>query len=114
MIKSANSLAVNWTSNGMKKYGVAILLMLWGLISTSALAASPPALTVPTGLSLAEIKITGNEFVMLQNNTGGAIPDLSKYWLYAFNNVNPLAPGVTSNSQQLPAGNLAQGQAVLL
>ena len=114
MIKSANSLAVNWTSNGMKKYGVAVLVMLGGLIPASVSAAIPPALAVPAGLSLAEIKITGNEFVMLQNNTGAAIVDLSKYWLYAFNNVNPLASGVTSNSQQLPAGSLANGQYVLL
>ena len=88
--------------------------MLWGSISTLVLAANPPALVVPAGLSVAEIKITSNEFVMLQNNTGGAILDLSKYWLYVFNNVNPLAAGVTSNSQQLPAGSLANGQYILL
>lgn len=88
--------------------------MLMGVISPTVHAVSPPALTTPTGLSLAEIKITGNEFIILQNNTGLTITDLSKYWLYAFNNVNPLASGVSSSSQQLPPGSLASGQTVLL
>lgn len=77
-------------------------------------AATPPPLATPTGLSLAEIKITGNEFLILQNNTGTTITDLSKYWLYFFNNVNPVAPGVTSSSQQLPTGSLTNGQFILL
>lgn len=98
----------------MKKYGVAILLMLGWLVPASALAADPPPLAVPAGLSLAQIKITGNEFVMLQNSTGVTIPDLNKYWLYVFNNVNPLAAGVNSSSQQLPAGSLVNGQYILL
>ncbi|OVE79292.1 hypothetical protein BVY00_00810 [bacterium G20] len=98
----------------MKKYVALIFLMLLGLLPARVLAASPPTLVVPSGLSLAEIKITGNEFVMLQNNTGTPIPDLSKYWLYVFNNVNPLAAGVSSSSQQLPTGSLASGQTVLL
>ena len=91
-------------------------MLLVGLIQTpqNSLAATAPTLATPGGLSLAEIKITGNEFVMLQNNSGAAIPDLSKYWLYVFNNLNPLAVGVSSSTQQLPAGNLAPGQTVLL
>src|SRR5581483_6407909 len=40
--------------------------------------------------------------------------DLSKYWLYDFNNVNPLASGVSSSTQQLPAAALANGQTLLL
>ncbi len=98
----------------MKKYVVAIFLMLMGSISSSVLATAPPTLATPASLSLAEIKITGNEFVVLQNNTGNTITDLSKYWLYDFNNVNPLAIGVSSSSQQLPAGSLANGQTILL
>lgn len=98
----------------MKKYGVVILLMLLGIPEASALAASPPPLAAPPGLTLAEIKITGNEFVILQNNTGSTISDLSNYWLYVFNNVNPLAAGVSSSSQQLPSGSLASGQFALL
>src|SRR3990167_2839140 len=98
----------------MKKCVLAIFLMLIGGISPGVLAASPPTAAVPLGLSLAEIKVTGNEFVILQNNTGGAITDLSKYWLYVFNNINPLAAGVSSSSQQLPSGTLANGQFILL
>src|SRR5258708_3106439 len=97
----------------MRKYVVAIFLMFLGYISPAALAVTPPVLAVPGGLSLAEIKITGNEFVVLQNN-GPAITDLSRFWLYAFNNVNPMASGVSSSSQQLPTGALASGQIVLL
>ena len=91
-----------------------IFLMLIGLGSSRAWAANPPELAVPSGLSLAEIKITGTEFLMLQNNTGSTISDLSKYWLYIFNNVNPLASGVSSSSQQLPSGVLGNGQTILL
>ena len=98
----------------MKKCVLVIFLMLIGGISPGVLAASPPTAAVPLGLSLAEIKVTGNEFVMLQNNTGGTITDLSKYWLYFFNNVNPLAVGVSSSSQQMPPGSLLNGQIILL
>ncbi len=90
-----------------------IFLVLWGSSIPKILAASPPSLATPNGLSLAEIKITGSEFVMLQNN-GAAIADLSRYWLYAFNGTNPLAAGVSSSTQQLPAAALAPGQTILL
>src|SRR5438067_379849 len=108
----------------MKKYFLVILLMLSGLLSPlsrAVLAASlpagqagPPIVGGPSGLSIIEIKITGNEFIMLQNNSGSTISDLSKYWLYNFNNINPLAAGVSSSAQQLPATSLANGQTVLL
>ena len=99
------------------KIGILILtlgLCLSGLSPTLIFATSPPTLAVPIGLSFAEIKITGNEFVMLQNNSGTNIADLSAYWLYDFNNTNPLASGVSSSSQQLPAASLADGQTILL
>lgn len=101
---------------GMKKYFLVFLMLLGSFVSAfyRALAASPPTLAGPSGLALIEIKITGNEFVMLQNNTGAAISDLSRYWLYDFNNTNPLAAGVSTSNQQLPAGTLAPGQTVLL
>lgn len=75
---------------------------------------SPPAFTVPPVLAIAELKMTGDEFVVLQNNTGSAIPDLSRYWLQYFNNTDPLSPGVKSSAQQLPAGALPTGSAILL
>lgn len=88
--------------------------MLFSFIPKTVWATTPPVLEVPASLSLAEIKITGNEFLLLQNNSGATISDLSKYWLYSFNNVNPLAVGVSSSSQQLPPVSLANGQTVLL
>src|SRR5690242_11138380 len=102
----------------MKKYWLAVFLLFIGLLapatSSRAQAASPPTIAGPSGLALIEIKITGTEFVMLQNNSGAIIPDLSKYWLDDFNNVNPVAAGVSSSSQQLPPASLAAGQTVLL
>lgn len=91
-----------------------LLVVIFQGLQPLAKAAAPPVLAGPPGLSLIEIKITGNEFVMLQNNTGAAISDLSKYWLYNFNNVNPLAAGVSSSTQQLPAAPLGDGQTILL
>ena len=82
--------------------------------ATSYALASPPPLGVPAQLAIAEIKITGDEFLVIQNNSGTNIADLSQYWLEGFNNVNPLAAGVSSSSQQLPAVNLAAGQSVML
>lgn len=77
-------------------------------------AAVPPVLASPQSLSFAEIKITGDEFLVLQNNSGQNITDLSSYWLQDFNNVNPLAAGVSNSSQQLPQVSLAAGQTLLL
>jgi hypothetical protein len=102
----------------MKKYFIAILLMLFSVfelaLTASAAVTSPPPLAAPSSLSLIEIKITGNEFIMLQNNTSLTIPDLSRFWLYDFNNTNPLASGVSSSTQQLPAAVLAVGQTIML
>ena len=98
----------------MNKYYITIFLMLVWLMPARVAALDPPALAVPAGLSLAEIKMTGSEFVMLYNNSGSAISDLSKYWLYVFNNLNPLAPNVSSSTQQLPAVSLGNNQTVLL
>jgi hypothetical protein len=78
----------------------------------SALAA--PNMAVPAGLSLMEFKVTGDEFLLLQNNSGSVINDLSLYWLQVYNNVSPLAAGVSASSQQLPAASLQPRQTLLL
>jgi hypothetical protein len=102
----------------MKKCFIAIFLMLFGVLApvltVQAVVTSPPTLTAPLGLSLVEIKITGNEFIVLQNNTSSTISDLSRYWLYDFNNTNPMASGVSSSTQQLPFATLGAGQTVML
>jgi hypothetical protein len=88
---------------------IAILVALGGF----PLVKAAPAIAVPSGLSLVEIKMTGDEFVILQNNTDQTL-DLRNYWLTAYNNVNPLTAGVSSASQQLPSALLLAGQTLLL
>jgi hypothetical protein len=78
------------------------------------LAISAPDIAAPAGLSIVEIKVTGSEFVVLQNNTGTDIADLSSYALYYFNNYNPFASGVSSSTSFLPATGLADGESLLL
>lgn len=73
-----------------------------------------PTMHGPAGLGLLELKVTGDEFIMLQNNTAAIINDLSSYWLTAYNNVNPLTAGVSSSTQQLPLASLQSGQTLLL
>lgn len=76
------------------------------------LAAGPPVLATPSGLSIAEIQITGDEFIVLQNNSGSTISDLNSYWLYYFNKTDPT--GLKPTFIQLPAGHLNVGQTVQL
>src|SRR3990167_6152666 len=96
------------------RYLVSVILSVCLLSPIAAHAVTAPTMAMPTGFSLAEIKMTGSEFIMLINNSGATISDLSQYWIQSFNNVNPGAPGVTSSIQQLPTGNLLAGQTILL
>jgi hypothetical protein len=100
----------------MKKYFINIFLMLGLLLgwSHAATSAVPPAMAVPPVLAFSEIKITGDEFIFLKNNTGKDITDLSSYWLDGYNSNQPLSAGVTNTSQQLPSVKLASGQTLLL
>ena len=103
--------------NRLLKLGLAGLIGVVLVVvpsATSYALTTPPPLGVPDQLAIAEIKITGDEFLVIQNNSGTNIADLSQYWLEGFNNVNPLAAGVSSSTQQLPAVNLAVGQSVML
>lgn len=102
---------------GLLRVGLALLwgVLPLGVVSVRVAAdATPPALAVPAGLSIAELKMTGDKFLVLQNNTPADISDLSSYWLYDFNSVSPLSPGVNSSQQQLPAVTLAAGETLLL
>ena len=69
---------------------------------------------LPTGLSFAVIKITGEEYVVIQNNANADISDLSQYAVRSYNNVNPTATGVSTATEQLPATSLGRGQRLLL
>ncbi|HEY1063671.1 MAG TPA: lamin tail domain-containing protein [Candidatus Saccharimonadales bacterium] len=84
------------------------------IVPAARTQAAVPIMSAPTGLSLLEVKMTGSEFILLHNNSVAAISNLSSYWLTAYNNVNPLAAGVSSFSQQLPATSLDAGQTLLL
>lgn len=92
----------------------ALAIVVCGVVNTASHVLAAPAIAAPGGLSLVQIKATGDEFVMLQNNTGATIVDLSEYSLMTYNNVSPLAPGVSSSSQQLPATSLGAGELLLL
>ena len=84
--------------NRVLKLGLVSLLGVILAVAPSATSyalTTPPPLAVPTELVLAEIKITGDEFLVIQNNSGTNIADLSQYWLEGFNNVNPLAAGAS-------------------
>jgi len=97
----------------VKKVIIAAIFCLTLIIrNASALAAAPPTLITPPGLSIAEIQITGDEFIILQNNTTSTITDLNSYWLYYFNKTDPT--GLRPTFIQLPAGSLAVGQTVQL
>jgi hypothetical protein len=80
------------------------LLMLICLVPT----AGADTAVVPA-MSFREVKITGDEFVVLQANQ--AVADLSSYWL-GYSNSDTATSIVPT--QQLPAIGLAKGQAVLL
>jgi hypothetical protein len=75
----------------MKEYFINIFLMLGLFLGMSrvAISAIPPAMAVPPTLAFFEIKITGDEFIFLKNNTGKDIDDLSSYWLDGYNSSQP-------------------------
>ncbi|HWT55432.1 MAG TPA: lamin tail domain-containing protein [Candidatus Microsaccharimonas sp.] len=85
--------------------GVASLLLLCALLPANTTADTP---AVPI-LSFREVKISGDEFIVVQANQ--AIADLSSFWL-GYSSADTATNIVPT--QQLPAIGLAKGQAVLL
>jgi len=103
--------------NYLRHYQAAVagvIILVASLLLPVAVWAAAPAMAGPGGLALLELKVTGDEFIVLQNNTPEIINDLNSYWLTAYNNTSPLAAGVSSSSQQLPAAVLMPGQIMLL
>jgi hypothetical protein len=102
----------------LQRLGILILTLMCAMsynqISRAAALTTAPVPAVPSGLSIAQLKITGDEFVVIKNNTSQTIPDLSQYWLEDFNSTSPLAAGASNSSQQLPAAPLDAGQTLLL
>ncbi|HZP55769.1 MAG TPA: lamin tail domain-containing protein [Candidatus Saccharimonadales bacterium] len=98
----------------MKKYFVVIVLMFleftiaWNGQSIT-LADTPLA----KELSIAQIKITGDEFIVLHNNTPGNLP-LGSFWLQYFNDFNLANSGISNSAAQLPSVVLQPDQEILL
>jgi len=64
-------------------------------------------------LSISQVRITGDEYIVLKNTTNSNL-QLSNYWLQYFNEFNLSTPGVTGSSSQLPAVTLQPNQEILL
>ncbi len=97
----------------MKKYFLILLMLaeisaIWSL-SDATLADAPLA----KELSLSQIKITGDEFIVLRNMTSGNL-QLGNFWLQYYNDFNLTNAGVSNNSAQLPAVSLQPQQEILL
>lgn len=84
------------------------LCFVWALHSTS-LADSP----LPQNLSISQIKISGDEFVVIRNNTNSDV-QLSNYWLQYFNEASLSVVGISSNSFQLPDAKLQPNREIIL
>ena len=64
-------------------------------------------------LSISQVKITGDEFIILGNATSSNLP-LGNYWLQYFNDFNLANSGISNSSAQLPSVTLQPGQEILL
>jgi hypothetical protein len=78
--------------------------------TSSALLADTP---LYSELTISQIKITGDETVVLKNNTASNLL-IGNYWLQYFNDFNLSASGVSNSSAQLPNVTLQPGQEILL
>ena len=87
-----------------------VALGLICILSSVPLSAAAQTSSVPP-LVIREIKVTGEEFVVLQATED--IPDLSIYWI-GYASSDTVSPGAVLPSQQLPARPLGKEQAVLL
>jgi len=99
----------------VRTIGVVTAVVIAGMgLPVARAAADAPAPGMPPGLAFAEIKMTGDEFLVLTNNSAEAIPDLNVYWLYNYNKTDPQTAGATTTTQQLPATPLGPGASLLL
>ncbi len=82
--------------------------LIWGLKSVT-LADTPLA----KELTISQIKITGDEFIVLHNATASNL-QLGNFWLQYFNDFNLSNAGISNSSSQLPQVTLQPGQEMLL
>ncbi len=98
----------------MRKYGIIITLVLTAVVSNSLLAVRSLADSpLAKELQITQIKITGDEFVVLHNATDSNL-NLGNYWLQYYNEFNLSVAGVSNSSQQLPSVTLQPNQEILL
>lgn len=101
-------------------YIKAIATMIAGVLCLAASSLDPVSasaqyqVATPRKLSFAQMKATGDELVIIYNNSGADIPLLSQYQLQAYSNVQPLDVQASLSTQQLPAVSLPSGASLLL
>ena len=97
----------------MRKYCLIFTLMLLEIASIwlyrNTLLADP---ALPQNVTITQVKISGEEFVVLRNSTDLDI-QLSNYWLQYFNEAS-LAVGVSNSSAQLPDAKLPSHGEIIL
>jgi hypothetical protein len=98
----------------MKKYFLIILFML---VEVAGVMLFKPAIladgALSKQLSLSQVRITGDEYVVLRNTTNSNL-QLNNYWLQYFNEFSLSTVGVSSSSTQLPSVTLQPNQEILL
>lgn len=97
----------------MKKYFLIFLMLaeissIW-MLSGATLADAPLA----QELSISQIKITGDEILVLRNKTNSNL-QLGNFWLQYYNDFNLANVGISNSSSQLPAVTLQPNQEILL
>lgn len=87
------------------------------LIMVVTIGLETPTLKADTPLAkqlqITQIKITGDEFVVLHNATANNL-NLGSFWLQYYNDFNLSVTGISNSSQQLPSVILQPNQEILL
>ena len=98
----------------MRKYYLLIFLMFTEMVGVWAFH-QPSLADSPLGqnLSISQIKINGDEFLVLKNNTDQSI-QLSDYWLQYFNEASLAVTGVSNSSAQLPVATLPARREIMI
>lgn len=100
--------------NQMRKYYVVIFLMFfYSGVYTAAGHSVKADNPMAKELTINQIKITGDEFIILHNATPRNV-NLGNYWLEYFNDFNLANQGISNTSQQLPTVILQPDQEILL
>jgi hypothetical protein len=96
----------------MKKYFVIFLMLLNGGLAWSLQSVTLADTPLSKDLAISELKVTGDEFVVLRNTTNTSL-QLNDFWLQYFNDFD-LARTTSASSFQLPSVWLKPQQEILL